>query len=108
MSGNRGPGPLDPDGEGEDKFGYGDDGSPATPGRERWRLWDHIGVISGVFLGLVALGILLVIAAAGDPGAFGILVVIVVGVGLIYFGGQLHGSRSSRRGSRPGRSGTRR
>ncbi|HET9092996.1 MAG TPA: hypothetical protein VFN50_11340 [Acidimicrobiales bacterium] len=60
---------------------------------EPWRLRDHVGIISGVLLGLVALGIVLVLAAAGDPGAFGILVVVVVGVGLIFFGGQLHGSR---------------
>ncbi|MHB8245571.1 MAG: hypothetical protein ACYDGN_09510 [Acidimicrobiales bacterium] len=58
-----------------------------------WRLWDHIGVISGIVLGLIALGILLLLAAAGDPGAFGILVVTIVGVGLIYFGGQIHGRR---------------
>ena len=102
MSGSPGSGPVDPDGEHEPgMFGYGEEDSPAAPVREHWRLWDHIGVISGVFLGLVALAILLLIAAAGDPGALGILVVVIVGVGLIYFGGQLHGSRSSRKGGRP-------
>lgn len=55
-----------------------------------WRLRDHIGRLSGIVLGLFALGILVVIAAAGDPSALGILVVIVTGVVLIYLGGQLH------------------
>ncbi len=68
-----------------------EDDSPHEP--EPWRARDHVGIISGVLLGLVALGIVLLLAAAGDPGAFGILVVAVVGVALIYFGGQLHGSR---------------
>jgi hypothetical protein len=63
---------------------------------DRWRLRDHAGVVSGIVLGLIALAVLVLVAAAGDPGAFGILVVIVIGIALIYFGGQLHGSRSRR------------
>lgn len=62
--------------------------------REPWRLRAHIGVISGVVLGLIALAVLSLIAAAGDPGAFGILVVVMIGIALIFFGGQLHKSRS--------------
>jgi hypothetical protein len=75
--------------------GPGEEGLPEDPFDERqpWRLRDHIGVISGIVLGLVALGILLLIAAAGDPGAFGILAVVVIGVALIFFGGQLHSAR---------------
>ena len=61
----------------------------ATP--RPWRLWDHIGVISGVVLGLMVLGFLVLLAALGDPYAFGLLVVVVVGVALIFFGGKLHG-----------------
>jgi uncharacterized membrane protein HdeD (DUF308 family) len=79
----------------------GDDGSEEVlpelqPVVVRWRLRDHIGVVSGVVLGLVALAVLVLIAAAGDPGALGILVVIVIGIALIFFGSQLHGSRSRR------------
>jgi hypothetical protein len=62
--------------------------------QEPWRLRDHIGVISGVVLGLIAVAVLSLIAAAGDPGAFGILVVVIIGVALIFFGGQLHKGRS--------------
>ncbi|MGC9961940.1 MAG: hypothetical protein ABSE47_08565 [Acidimicrobiales bacterium] len=66
-----------------------DDGGRAAP----WRLWDHIGMISGVLLGLALFAFLVVLAVAGDPQAFGLVVVIVVGVALIYFGGRLHGLR---------------
>jgi hypothetical protein len=59
----------------------------------RWRLWDHIGIISGVALGLIVLGFLVVLAAAGDQQALGVIVVVVVGVALIYVGGRLHGLR---------------
>ena len=82
--GNAGPpGPEDP-------FGSDD---PMDSYDEPWRLRDHIGVISGLLLGLIALGILLLISAAGDPGAFAILVVVVIGIALIFFGGQLHKGR---------------
>ncbi|MGO8874496.1 MAG: hypothetical protein ACLQNG_01845 [Acidimicrobiales bacterium] len=67
----------------------GNGGQPAAP----WRLWDHIGVISGITLGLLVLGFLVVLAAAGDAQALGLIVVIVVGVALIYFGGRMHGLR---------------
>ncbi|MHB1987744.1 MAG: hypothetical protein ACYCSF_07150 [Acidimicrobiales bacterium] len=60
---------------------------------EKWRLWDHIGVISGVLLGLVAFGGLVVLATAGDAGALAIIVVVVIGIALIFFGGKLHGAR---------------
>ncbi|HXY43039.1 MAG TPA: hypothetical protein VEH29_02525 [Acidimicrobiales bacterium] len=67
----------------------------AEPGAPlRRRLWDHIGVISGVVLGLVVLAFVVVLAEAGDPGALQVIVVVVVGVALIYFGGRLHGLRS--------------
>lgn len=61
--------------------------------REPWHLRDHIGIVSGLLLGLIALGVLVLLAAAGDPGAIGILVVLVIGIALIYFGAQLHGAR---------------
>lgn len=61
--------------------------------REPWRLWDHIGMISGAILGLLAFAVVLLLAIAGDPAAFGIIVVVVIGIALIYAGGKLHGPR---------------
>jgi hypothetical protein len=59
--------------------------------RPPWRLWDHIGVISGVILGLMVFAFLIVLAVAGDPDALSLIVVVVVGVALIFFGGKMHG-----------------
>lgn len=68
---------------------------PSSPDKDAapqpWRLWDHIGVISGVMLGVMVLGFLVLLAALGDPDALSLLVVLVVGVALIVFGGKLHG-----------------
>jgi hypothetical protein len=50
-------------------------------------------VISGVGLGLIAVGFLLFVAMAGDPGAFAIVVTVVIGIALIFVGGQMHGRR---------------
>jgi hypothetical protein len=61
-----------------------------------FKLWDHIGVLSGVVFGLVGVGFLVVLAAAGDGGALAILCVIVAGIALIYAGGQFHGPRAGR------------
>lgn len=63
------------------------------PEREPWRLWDHIGVLSGLFLGFLAFCVLVLLAIAGDAGALAIIVVVIVGVALIYAGGKLHGAR---------------
>ncbi len=70
-------------------------GRPTEPGAERapFRLWDHIGRISGVVLGLAVFAFLVVLAVAGDPQALGIIVVVVAGILLIYLGGRLHGLR---------------
>ncbi len=67
-------------------------GEPAA--QERWRLWDHIGMISGTILGLIALAFLVIVSLGGGPGATGVIIVIVAGVALIYFGGRMHGLRS--------------
>lgn len=64
--------------------------------RSPWRFREHVGVVSGVVLGLIALCLLVLLAAAGDPSALAILVVIVMGIALIYFGGQMHGNRRRR------------
>lgn len=58
-----------------------------------FRLWDHVGMISGAVLGVIVLGFLVVLAAAGDPAALAVIVVVVAGVALVYFGGRLHGLR---------------
>ncbi|MGH9292349.1 MAG: hypothetical protein ACRDZ6_06175 [Acidimicrobiales bacterium] len=62
---------------------------PETPFRAR----DHIGVISGVVLGLVFVAFLVLLAFAGDPSAFAIIVVVLVGLALLYFGAQIRGTR---------------
>jgi hypothetical protein len=63
----------------------------AEPAAERapWRLWDHIGMISGGFLGLLVFAFLIVLAIAGDPDAITLLVFIVACVALIIAGGKL-------------------
>jgi energy-converting hydrogenase Eha subunit G len=62
--------------------------------RPPWRLWDHIGVISGVVLGLIVVGFLVFLAALGDPDALTLIVFLVVGVALVALGGKLHGLQS--------------
>ena len=59
--------------------------------REPFKLWDHIGVISAVVLGLAVLGFLIVLAAAGYEAALGIIVVFVAGVAFVYIGGRMRG-----------------
>ena len=78
--------------------------------REPFKVWDHIGVISAVVLGLVVLGFLIVLAAAGYEAALAIIVLLVIGVAFIYFGGRLSGGHDARisvrvRGDVPGRGG---
>lgn len=68
----------------------------SDPGLEApapWRLRDHVGVISGMVLGFIAVGFLLVVALGGGAGGIGLIVITVAGVALIYFGGALHGLR---------------
>lgn len=63
-------------------------------GREgRFRIRDHIGMISGFALGLFVLVLLVFLAFAGDPSASGILIVAVVGIVLVVVGVQLQGPR---------------
>ncbi|MGH9298632.1 MAG: hypothetical protein ACRDZT_01800 [Acidimicrobiales bacterium] len=58
------------------------------------RHWtDHIGVISGVGLGLLAVSFLGFLAAAGDAAALAILVTLVIGIAFIYLGGQIRAAR---------------
>ncbi len=64
----------------------------STP-RPPFHLPDHIGVISGVVLGIVVLVFLVILAFAGDPSAFAVLVVMIVGVALVALGVSMRGPR---------------
>jgi hypothetical protein len=57
----------------------------------RFRIRDHIGVISGLFLGGAAFLSVVALAAMGDEQALTLLVVIVVGIGLIALGTRMRG-----------------
>ncbi|MGH9169806.1 MAG: hypothetical protein ACRD0Z_02885 [Acidimicrobiales bacterium] len=71
-----------------------DPAAPEQAGqREPFRFLDHWGMISGVTFGFLALGLLILLAVAGDPGALAILVVLGAGVLLIFLFGQMHGAR---------------
>ncbi len=59
--------------------------------REKFRIRDHIGVISGLVLGIAAFAFVVALAVMGDEAAVTLLVVIVVGVGLIALGTRLRG-----------------
>jgi hypothetical protein len=59
--------------------------------REPFRLRDHIGIISGLFLGGIAFVSVLVLAIIGDEQALELLVVIAVGLGLIAVGTRMRG-----------------
>jgi amino acid transporter len=61
------------------------------PQRKTFKLWDHIGVISAVVLGLVVLAFLVVLAAAGYEAALAMIVVLVVGIAFIFLGGRMRG-----------------
>jgi hypothetical protein len=59
--------------------------------REPFRIRDHIGMISGIILGAIALLAVLSLALLGDEQATTLLVVIVVGLGLIALGTRMRG-----------------
>jgi hypothetical protein len=56
-------------------------------------LYDHIGRLSGLLLGALALVGLLFLAVIGYGPAIGLLVVIVIGILLIAVGGRMRGGR---------------
>jgi len=64
--------------------------------RAPFRLVDHIGMISGGLLGAAFVGLLIVLAVAGDPSAVAVVVVIFAGIALISILGQMHGPRRRR------------
>lgn len=59
--------------------------------REPFRIRDHVGVISGLFLGGIALLLLLALAIKGYEPAITLVVVIVVFFGLIALGTRMRG-----------------
>ena len=63
----------------------------STNPREPFRLREHIGMISGMFLGAIAFLAVLALALLGDEQAVTLLIVIVVGLGLIAIGTRMRG-----------------
>ncbi|HLN05719.1 MAG TPA: hypothetical protein VK217_05545 [Acidimicrobiales bacterium] len=59
--------------------------------RETFRIRDHIGVISGIFLGGLAFLSVVALAVMGDEQAVTLLVVVLVGLGLIALGTRMRG-----------------
>jgi len=59
--------------------------------RQPFRIRDHIGMISGVILGTIALLAVVALALVGDEAAVTLLVVIVVGLSLIALGTRMRG-----------------
>jgi hypothetical protein len=59
--------------------------------RAKFRIRDHIGVISGLFLGGIAFLSVVALAVMGDEAAVTLLVVMVVGIGLIALGTRMRG-----------------
>ena len=57
--------------------------------REPFRIRDHIGVISGLFLGFIAFAFVVAIAIMGDEPAITLLVAFVVVVALISVGARM-------------------
>ena len=55
---------------------------------EGW-LWGHIGRISGIALGVLALGLIVFLAAIGFSPAFGVLMFLLIGTALIFVGGRI-------------------
>jgi hypothetical protein len=54
-------------------------------------LYDHIGRLSGIVLGLIAVAFLAFLASVGYEPALGLLVVVIVGIVLIILGGKMRG-----------------
>jgi hypothetical protein len=57
--------------------------------REPFRIRDHIGMIVGLLLGGLAFLGIVALAVLGFEPAFGLLVVVAVGIGLIALGTRL-------------------
>jgi len=59
--------------------------------REPFRIRDHVGVISGLFLGCVAFLLVLLLAIKGYEPAITLLAVVVAFFGLIALGTRMRG-----------------
>jgi hypothetical protein len=57
--------------------------------REPFRIRDHIGVISGLFLGFIAFAFVVLLAIRGFEPAVTLLVVLVVGALMVSAGSRL-------------------
>lgn len=66
-------------------------GGEGPVAQEHGWLYNHIGRISGVILGLVFIAFLAFLAVAGYEPALALLVVLVAGVLLVSLGSQLRG-----------------
>lgn len=66
-------------------------GPPDLPVSWRQWLWDHIGRLSGLVLGALAFAFLCLLAALGWAPAYGLVVIVVVGVLMIVVGGRIRG-----------------
>lgn len=66
-------------------------GRPELPVSRRQWLWDHIGRLSGLFLGACAFAFICLLAALGWAPAYGLVVIVVVGVLMIAVGGRIRG-----------------
>jgi hypothetical protein len=67
---------------------HGDPRSPTMTPTKGW-LWGHIGRISGIVLGVMALGVIVFLAAIGFSPAFGVLMFLLIGTALIFVGGRI-------------------
>ena len=62
-----------------------------TSPHAKFRIRDHIGVISGLLLGTIAFFSVVALAVMGDEAAVTLLVVIAVGMGLVALGTRMRG-----------------
>jgi hypothetical protein len=65
--------------------------SEMPEGREHSWLYNHIGRLSGLVLGLLFVGLLLVLAANGYEPAISLLVIVVAGFVMISLGSLMRG-----------------
>lgn len=61
-----------------------------TTSRRQW-LWDHIGRLTGLFLGLCAFAFIVLLASLGWTPAYALVVVVLIGMALIIVGGRMRG-----------------
>jgi len=65
---------------------------PEMDARSSW-LWEHIGRLSGLVLGMFAFAFVAFLAVIGFRPALFLLVLVVSGVAMIAIGGRMRGTR---------------